>query len=76
MAAGPAAGLDALPAGTSLGGHLWHAARGDLLARAGRVAEAVADLDEAVRLAPTDQQRRALVRRRAEVGQQDRSGPG
>jgi predicted RNA polymerase sigma factor len=44
-----------------------HAARGDLLARAGRSSEAVTELAEAARLAPTDQERRALTRRRDEL---------
>jgi RNA polymerase sigma-70 factor, ECF subfamily len=68
MADGPDAGLavlDSLAGNGSLRGfHLLHAARGDLLARAGRVAEAGAELEDAARLAPTEQERRQLRRRR------------
>ena len=71
MADGPPAGLAALSAlahpPALRGFHLLHAARGDLLARAGRVPDAVVELDEAARLAPTEQERRALQRRRREV---------
>jgi len=71
MAEGPLAGLavlDVVASDPALQGfHLVPAARGDLLARAGRPAEAVAELDEATRLAPTEQERRALARRRAEL---------
>jgi RNA polymerase sigma-70 factor (ECF subfamily) len=71
MADGPWAGLaalDALGAVPALRGfHLLHAARGDLLARARRPREAATELDEAARLAPTDQERRALQRRRDEL---------
>ena len=42
--------------------HLLPAARGDLLARAGRRSEAVAAMDQAIRLAPTEQERRQLAR--------------
>ena len=72
MAEGPAAGLlllDGLtdhPALVSL--HLLPAARADLLARAGRTEEAVAELDRARALAPTGQERDQLERRRAEIG--------
>ena len=72
MARGPAAGLEALDelAGQRVlaGSHLVPAVRGDLLARAGRDAEAVRALDQAARLAPTEQERRALARRRDELG--------
>ena len=70
MAESPAAGLLALddlaehPALQGL--HLLPAVRADLLARAGRTAEAVVELDRAAALAPTDQERRQLERRRAE----------
>ena len=68
MSDGPLAGLaalDNLSEDARLAGyHLLPAARGDLLARAGRRAEAVAALDQAIDLAPTDQERRQLARRR------------
>jgi RNA polymerase sigma-70 factor (ECF subfamily) len=68
MAEGPKAGLvlmDRLAADPALAElHLLPAARADLLARAGRPADAVVELD----CAPTDQERRQLVRRRAELG--------
>jgi RNA polymerase sigma-70 factor, ECF subfamily len=71
MADGPAAGLAAIDAVASSpalrGFHLVHAARGDLLARALRRRAAVAELDEAVRLAPTEQERRSLQRRRDDL---------
>ena len=68
MAEGPAAGLLLLddlaeqPALQEL--HLLPAARADLLARAGRTDEALAALDRAAELAPTDLERRQLQRRR------------
>jgi len=71
MAESPAVGLLALadlahhPALQGL--HLLPAARADLLARAGRDAEAAAELDRALTLAPTEQERRQLARRRAEL---------
>jgi RNA polymerase sigma-70 factor (ECF subfamily) len=71
MSDGPLAGLallDAVGSDTALRGfHLLHAARGDLLARARRLREAVAELDEAARLAPTGPERRQLERRRDEL---------
>ncbi len=71
MAEGPAAGLlllDDLADHPVLEGlHLLPAARADLLARAGRTEEAVAEVDRALGLAPTDQERRQLERRRAEL---------
>jgi RNA polymerase sigma-70 factor, ECF subfamily len=71
MAESPAAGLlllDDLAEHPALQGlHLLPAARADLLARAGRSGEAVAELDRALALAPTDQERRQLERRRAEL---------
>ena len=66
---GPDAGLlalDALADERSLRGfHLVPAARGDLLARAGRTAEARAALEQAAALAPTEQEKRQLRRRSA-----------
>jgi len=71
MAEGPVAGLhvlDGLAAHPALAGlHLLPAARADLLARAGRTDEAVAELDRALSLAPTQQERDQLARRRAEL---------
>lgn len=71
MCHGPNAGLAALENITSLsrlaGNHLVPAVRGDLLARAGQVAEAVAALREAAELAPTDHERRALLLRALEL---------
>ena len=43
------------------------AARADLLTRAGRTAEAVRAIDQAIALAPTEQERRQLGRRRDEL---------
>ena len=61
---GPAAGLAALDAiGGLTRSHLWHAARGDALARLGRPAEAAAGLAAAAELAPTEPERRLLARR-------------
>jgi len=71
MAEGPAAGLLLLddlaeqPALHDL--HLLPAARADLLARAGRTDEAVTELDRAITLAPTETERRQLLRRRTEL---------
>ncbi|MGZ4805335.1 MAG: RNA polymerase subunit sigma-24, partial [Ilumatobacteraceae bacterium] len=71
MRDGPLAGLaalDDLSHDARLDGyHLLHAARGDLLARAGRRAEAVSALGLAIELASTDQERRQLARRRDEL---------
>lgn len=71
MSAGPLAGvaaLDQLAAEPSLAGsHLLPAARGDLLARAGRPTEAVLDLDRAMALASCEPQRRQIARRRDEL---------
>ena len=71
MADGPLAGLAALD---QLGDepklaayHLLPAARSDLLARAGRRQEAAAAIDQALDLAPTEQERRQLAGRRAEL---------
>jgi RNA polymerase sigma-70 factor (ECF subfamily) len=64
MAESPAAGLhllDGLAAHPALQGlHLLPAARADLLARAGRTDEAIAQIELAISLAPTDQERRQL----------------
>ncbi|MPZ97585.1 MAG: sigma-70 family RNA polymerase sigma factor [Propionibacteriales bacterium] len=62
------AGLDTVVAEGRLGDHyLVFAARADLLARAGRPAEAVTDLDHAIEGAPTSRERRQLDRRRAQL---------
>jgi RNA polymerase sigma-70 factor, ECF subfamily len=71
MAEGPAAGLLLLdeladhPVLQEL--HLLPAARADLLLRAGMDAEAVAELDRAIALAPTEPERRQLTQRRVDV---------
>ena len=67
--AGPGAALAALDAvAPDLAGyHLLHAARGAALDRLGERAEAAAAYERAVRLAPTEKDRRALVRRVAEL---------
>jgi len=71
MSDGPVAGLMALDGAAGhprLADHpLVPAARGDLLARAGLVDEAAATLLEAADLAPTDRERRALLRRATEI---------
>jgi RNA polymerase sigma-70 factor (ECF subfamily) len=71
MAEGPAAGLlllDDLAAHPALQGlHLLPAARADLLARAGRNDEAMAELHRAMALAPTDEERRQLAKRGTEL---------
>ena len=69
MSDGPLAGLQAFDAVAAdlPDFHLVPAARGELLARAGRTAEARAELDRAIELAPTDAQRRQLARRRDAV---------
>ena len=66
MSDGPHAGLRALDAvAAELPDiHLVPAVRGELLARAGRVVEARAELDRAIALAPSEHERRQLVRRR------------
>ncbi|MCW2764169.1 MAG: polymerase subunit sigma-24 [Nocardioides sp.] len=72
MGNGPQAGLAALDALAGdprmTGYHLVPAARGHLLAQLGRSAEAVDSLDRAIELAPTERERRQLVRRRDELG--------
>jgi RNA polymerase sigma-70 factor (ECF subfamily) len=71
MAEGPAAGLlllDDLADHPALQGlHLLPAARADLLARAGRNDEAVAELERAIALAPTEEERRQLAKRGTEL---------
>ena len=71
MAEGPALGLLALAdladAPALQGLHLLPAARADLLARAGRADEAAVELERALDLAPSDQERRQLARRLAEL---------
>jgi RNA polymerase sigma-70 factor, ECF subfamily len=70
MSDGALAGLRALDAvaGELPGLHLVAAARGELLARAGRVAEANSEFARAIELAPTDAERRQLERRRSDLG--------
>ena len=70
MSDGPLAGLRALDAvaGQLPELHLAAAARGELLARAGRTVEACSELDRAIALAPTDAERRQLERRRNGLG--------
>lgn len=75
MADGPDAGLRLLtdidgPAGY----HLLPAARAELLVRAGRPAEAVAEFDVALRLTPGEVERRHLERRRALVARHPTPG--
>lgn len=71
MSDGPLAGLRAIDAvrddPTLAGYHLLPAARGGLLARAGRTRQACDELARAIALAPTDQERRQLARRRDEI---------
>ena len=71
MSDGPLAGIAALDAVADepplVGYHLLHAARADLLARSGLPAEAVLALDEAMALAPTEQEIRQIDRRRSEL---------
>jgi RNA polymerase sigma-70 factor (ECF subfamily) len=69
MADGPAQGLELLDAlaGTLEGQHLFHAARADLLARLGRIDEAVVAFGRAAELATTAPERRFLERRLADV---------
>ncbi len=72
MAEGPEAGLalaDPLRAEPALSGyHLLPAARADMLARAGRTAEARAELERAASLAHTERERRLLRTRAAALG--------
>jgi RNA polymerase sigma-70 factor, ECF subfamily len=71
MARGPEAGLAIVEslaeAGELTGYHLLPATRADLLRRLGRSGEAAAAYREALELAPTEAERRFLVRRLAEV---------
>jgi RNA polymerase sigma-70 factor (ECF subfamily) len=69
---GPAAALalvEALPAGAAALGehHLFHAIRGDLLARLGRRGEAVVALDAAIAATDNAAERRLLERRRGSL---------
>ena len=72
MAQSPAAGLAELDALAARGAlpdyHPLHAARATLLARVGRTDEAIAELERAVALAPTEQERDQLDRWRAALG--------
>jgi RNA polymerase sigma-70 factor (ECF subfamily) len=61
---GPTAALAGLD-GIGRRGHLWHAARADVLPRLGRTAEARTELEQAVALAPTAPDRRLLAARLA-----------
>ncbi|MDF2732667.1 MAG: polymerase subunit sigma-24, partial [Desertimonas sp.] len=65
MSDGPLAGLRAVDAVAAelADFHLVPAARGELLARAGRTSEARRELERAIMLAPTELERRQLVRR-------------
>lgn len=65
MARGPEAGLEALPAADPqlVRFHRWHAARADLLARAGRADDAIEAFRAAAALAPNPAERRWLERR-------------
>ena len=71
MCDGPLAGLaaiDGVADDPRLATHyLVHAARADLLARAGRPQEAVAALDRSIELAPSERERQQLGRRREEI---------
>jgi RNA polymerase sigma-70 factor (ECF subfamily) len=70
MADGPAVGLrlvDDLAAGALAGYHLLPATRADFLRRLGRHPEARAVYEEALALAPTEPDRRYLLKRLAEV---------
>jgi RNA polymerase sigma-70 factor, ECF subfamily len=70
MTDGPARGVELLDAlaPTLDEQHLFHAARGDLLARLGRTDEAAVAFGRAAELATTAPERRFLERRRADVG--------
>jgi RNA polymerase sigma-70 factor (ECF subfamily) len=71
MAEGPERGLallSQLGSEPSMSGyHLFYAARADLLRRAGRIAEALADYREALRLVGNEPERRYLTKRIAEL---------
>jgi RNA polymerase sigma factor (sigma-70 family) len=60
------AALDAVPGLTS--SHLWHAARAEALRRQGRLDDAIGELEEAARLAPSEPDRRLLARRLESLG--------
>lgn len=80
-AAAGLAALEALPAERLALARPWHAARADLLARAGRTGEALAAFDAALALDPPRAERLHLERRRAELaaglppGERGASGP-
>lgn len=66
---GPAAGLAELDAVAGLDGYpVWHASRGELLARLGRTDEALAAFDRAVVLGLPAANAAWVARRRAEIG--------
>jgi len=71
MSDGPLAGLAALESATEdsrlVGHYLVAAARGDLLSRAGLQDEALIAVEQAIELAPTEQERRQLEQRAAEL---------
>ena len=73
MSDGPLAGLRAIDAvAPELADlHLVPAARGELLARAGRLPRHVIELTRAIGLAPTEPERRQLTRRREELAEVD-----
>lgn len=75
MAFGPEAGLDRLDTieqdGALRNYHLFHAARADLLRRAGRYRDALPAYDRALELAENHRERDYLERRRAEVAALD-----
>lgn len=62
------AALEAIPAERLENARPYHAARGDLLAKLGRVAEAGAALDSALALGPPGAERSFLERKRAALG--------
>lgn len=71
MADGPLAGLALVDGIEGLDGyHLFHATRGELLARSGRPEEAVAAFDIALGLTDNPAERRHLERRRSDTGTQ------
>jgi RNA polymerase sigma-70 factor, ECF subfamily len=71
MAFGPERGLSELAALESeeelAGHHLFHAARGDLRRRSGKLSEAASDYERALELVRSEPERRYLARRLAEV---------
>ncbi len=73
MADGPAAGLDLVEqlerSGALSGYYLLPATRADLLRRLGHRDQADAAYRQAMELAPTDAERRYLIRRRAEIAE-------